>query len=172
MVTTSEELQGSRTRRIAVGAALVVSVSAIAFWTLSNERGSPRPTGLLCNDPAALQSWAGFVACQATVIEGDVLRIGPKDGSDRQSITMKVSHWLKPAEGPANTTLDVFRVQVVDAKPGAGGLKVGSHYLLTVPKCPTTSTDAFQPPRIAETRRLVIEALPESITFENNVVPC
>ena len=151
-------------RWILTGALLVACASVVVSRTYPGQPSmSLDPNAMLCHGPNVDLTWAGYVACQATIVEGTVLSVGPGSDRDRRSVTLKVARWLKPSQGAATTTLDIRSL----GTDRGGALKIGGRYLLTVPKCSNEQSLAWEAHGIAQPRQAIVEATPESKVFED-----
>ncbi|MDX3753517.1 hypothetical protein [Streptomyces sp. AK08-02] len=131
------------------------SAGAAPSHSLDPDSGGPVRTG---GGTGAL-SHTGYLACARLVVEGTVTAVDPGPGTDQDRITLRVSRYYKPAEGPAEVTF----VMDQDVDPR---LTVGVHTLIGI------ATDAVTPDtwstdekEIAAERAWITAALPGSRTL-------
>jgi hypothetical protein len=102
---------------------------------------------------------AGYLACARLVVEGTVTAVDPGPGADQDRITLRVSRYYKPAEGPAEVTF----VMDKDVDPR---LTVGVHTLIGIAKgAVSPDTWSTVEKEIAAERAWITAALPESRTL-------
>ncbi|MFD0315025.1 hypothetical protein [Streptomyces flavalbus] len=105
-------------------------------------------------------SAAGYLACARLVVEGTVTEVEPVPGTGKDRVTLRVTDYLKPDDGPAETVFTMD--EAVDPR-----LREGQHALVGIPR------DAAEPDvwavteeDIARHRAWIADALPESRTIE------
>ncbi|CAL9445741.1 hypothetical protein [Streptomyces sp. enrichment culture] len=98
----------------------------------------------------------GYVACARLIVEGDVTAVDPVPGTGHDSITLRVTRYLKPARGQSVISVVMPR----DADPR---LRVGDHTLIGVP-ARSAAPDIWSvgAEDVARTRAWITEALPKS----------
>jgi hypothetical protein len=151
-----------RWRWPAACAVLVVAAGVPAVAHLrEDDLGS---SGSTCHNPAAAQTWAGWVTCQATIVEGTAtdVRLGPERGL--ATVTLRVLRWYKPADGPDVTTV---RLRLVGGPEDTGLPRVpkrGTHYLIAVPACtePFALSHVYSGSEIARVKAQIEDVLDEN----------
>ncbi len=98
----------------------------------------------------------GYLACARLVVEGTVTAVTPVRGADRDRITLRVTRYYKPDQGPAEVTYVLDRD--VDPRPA-----VGDHILVGVERGAESPDTLITDEReIAAERASITAALPKS----------
>ncbi|MER7199588.1 hypothetical protein [Streptomyces sp. NPDC000188] len=107
----------------------------------------------------------GFVACSRLIVEGTVVRVEPVHGAERDTITLTVTRYYKPAKGPEKVT---FRMDH-DVDPR---LKPGDRTLISIPKGEQYPDNwATKAKDRASLRDMVVNALPGSRSLKCSKAP-
>lgn len=134
---------------------VVIALVVVVVWRVVREKPEAAvPSSSLDHSRTAAQ----WLACARNVVDGNVLqqRSGPEPG--RLTLTLAVDEWVKPVNGKNTLTLDV-------PKPAAQGKKpwrVGTRYLVVVPRNKRLAPSAFAGSQIPRYRKIVDDNLPEA----------
>ncbi|MFI1353007.1 hypothetical protein ACH4TV_05400 [Streptomyces sp. NPDC020898] len=166
-------------RTVALGVAAVTAAGAMvtgSVWLLSQAgRGTEDAASSKAGDSAQSASTGpesdegakdagasgalahpGYLACARLVVEGTVTAVTPVRGADQDRITLRVTRYYKPDQGPAEVTYVLDR----DVDPRAA---VGDHTLVAVERGAESPDTLITDEReIAAERASVTAALPES----------
>lgn len=147
-----------RTLFVAACAAAVVIVGTLGILRVIDDPSDPQSGSTSGSQTAPEQ-----LACAVAVVEGDVRAIRRVPEQSRLRVTLRVTDWIKPSDGPATT-----RLSVLDT--GGQGLRdqlrLGTHVLLIVPERADFETEVYSGSNIRSMRKYVDHYLPRSQHIE------
>ena len=155
-VSMAEADQAGTMRRglalVAVGVA--IALACVVVWrVLLDQPDAPAPSKALDRSQTAPQ----WLSCARQVIDGDVVAKRAGDPG-RVKVTFTVGEWVKPVTGKETVTLDL----PVPTSQGKKPWRVGSRYLVVVPRNSRLAPSAFTGSQIPRYRKIVDSNLPEA----------
>jgi hypothetical protein len=138
---------------VAAGAAVLLG-SALWLGPLRDDGQREDMVGGAGPGESAALTPEGFINCSQLIMEGTVLSVEPVPGAERDTITMAVDTWYKPAEGEAEVSFPMD--WNVDPR-----LQVGDYTLISIPKGGDGTPDNWSTGnQIPELRQMIVQALP------------
>ncbi len=137
-----------------VATGVVLALACVVVWVVvRHEPEAPAPSKALDRSQSAPQ----WLSCARQVIDANVLA---KRGGDpgRVLVTFAVQEWVKPVQGKDSVTLDL----PVPTAQGRKPWRVGTRYLVVVPRNTRLAPNAFTGSQITHYRKVVDTNLPEA----------